>query len=57
MTRWRVLALALGEKALVDGTWAHQGTGGEAVHYSWANLLPRWMPGGSGGWYLYAAKG
>ena len=46
-----------GEESLVDGTWAHQGTGGEAVHYSWANLLPRWMPGGSGGWYLYATKG
>ena len=45
-----------GEESLVDGTWAHQGTGGEFVHYSWKNLLPRWMPGGSGGWYLWATK-
>ena len=45
-----------GEENLVAGTWVHQGTGGEAVHYSWANLLPRWQPGGSGGWYLWAAK-
>jgi hypothetical protein len=26
------------------------------VHYSWKNLLPRWMPGGSGGWYLWATR-
>ena len=45
-----------GEQDLVAGSWAHQGTGGEGVHYSWANLLPRWMPGGSGGWYLWATK-
>ena len=45
-----------GEESLVDGTWAHQGTGGESVKYSWKNLLPRWMPGGSGGWLLYATK-
>ena len=45
-----------GEQDLVAGTWAQQGSGGEAVAYSWANLLPRWMPGGSGGWYLWATK-
>ena len=45
-----------GEESLVDGTWAHQGTGGESVKYSWKNLLPRWMPGCSGGWLLYATK-
>jgi len=45
-----------GEQDLVAGTWAQQGSGGEAVHYSWKNLLPRWMPGGSGGWYLWATK-
>jgi hypothetical protein len=45
-----------GEQDLVSGTWAQQGSGGEAVKYSWANLLPRWMPGGSGGWYLWCEK-
>ena len=45
-----------GEQDLAAGTWAHQGSGGEAVHYSWKNLLPRWMPGGSGGWYLWATR-
>ena len=45
-----------GEQDLVAGTWAHRGSGGEAVTYSWKNLLPRWMPGGSGGWYLWATK-
>lgn len=43
-----------GEQDLVNGTWVRQGSGGAAVKYSWANLLPRWMPGGSGGWYLWA---
>ena len=45
-----------GEQDLAAGTWVQQGSGGEAVAYSWANLLPRWMPGGSGGWYLWATK-
>ena len=45
-----------GEQSLVDGTWARRGSGGESVRYSWKNLLPRWMPGGSGGWYLWATK-
>ena len=45
-----------GEQDLVAGTWVHQGSGGESVRYSWKNLLPRWMPGGSGGWYLWATK-
>lgn len=42
-----------GELSLVDGTWARQGSGGELVKYSWKNWLPRWMVGGTGGWYLY----
>jgi hypothetical protein len=45
-----------GNLGLVSGRWESQGAGGEAVHYSWANLLPRWMPGGSGGWLLWATK-
>jgi hypothetical protein len=45
-----------GEQDLAGGTWVQQGSGGEAVAYSWKNLLPRWMPGGSGGWYLWATK-
>ena len=46
-----------GELDLVAGTWARQGSGGEGVHYSWHNLMPRWCPGGSDGWYLWAAVG
>ena len=30
----------------------HNGSG---QRYSWKHWLPRWMPGGSGGWYLVAA--
>jgi hypothetical protein len=45
-----------GEQDLVGGTWVQQGSGGEAVHYSWGNLLPRWQPNGSGGWYLWATN-
>jgi hypothetical protein len=45
-----------GNADLINGTWDQQGAGGEFVKYSWANWLPRWMPGGSGGWYLYATK-
>jgi len=45
-----------GEQDLAAGTWAKQGSGGEFVHYSWKNFLPRWQPGGSGGWYLWATK-
>jgi hypothetical protein len=45
-----------GEQDLAAGTWAQEGSGGQAVQYSWANLLPRWQPGGSGGWYLWATK-
>lgn len=45
-----------GEENLVAGTWVTQGSGGASQHYSWANLMPRWCPGGSGGWYLWATK-
>lgn len=43
-----------GELDLVAGTWVQQGSGGEAVRYSWANLMPRWCPAGNDGWYLWA---
>lgn len=40
-----------GEADLVNGGYpSHQG--GVGVAYSRRNWLPRWMPGGSGGWYL-----
>lgn len=42
-----------GEQDLVNGTWVQEGSGGEAVQYSWANLLPRWTPRGSDGWHLW----
>jgi hypothetical protein len=45
-----------GEADLVNGTWDKQGAGGEFVKYSWKNWLPRWQPGGSGGWYLWVEK-
>jgi Peptidase_C39 like family len=45
-----------GEASMTLGIWDQQGSGGEFVKYSWANWLPRWMPGGSGGWYLWATK-
>lgn len=45
-----------GEQDLVNGTWVTQGSGGAGLHYSWRNLLPRWQPGGSGGWYLWATR-
>lgn len=46
-----------GEQDLVAGTWAKQGgRSGMGLKYSWKNLLPRWQPGGSGGWYLWASK-
>ena len=45
-----------GEQDLVAGTWAKQGSGGEGVAYSWKNLLPRWAPNNSDGWYLWATK-
>jgi uncharacterized protein YvpB len=45
-----------GEADMVTGTWDKQGAGGEFVKYSWTNWLPRWMPGGSGGWLLWATK-
>jgi hypothetical protein len=44
-----------GEADLINGTWDKQGAGGEFVKYSWKNWLPRWQPGGSGGWYLWVS--
>jgi hypothetical protein len=42
-----------GEADLVNGGYvSHQG--GAGVAYTRQNWLPRWMPGGSGGWYLTA---
>lgn len=45
-----------GEADMLTGAWDKQGAGGEFVKYSWRNWLPRWMPGGSGGWLLWATK-
>lgn len=43
-----------GEADLANGGYvSHQG--GAGVAYSRKNWLPRWMPGGSGGWYLTAS--
>jgi hypothetical protein len=40
-----------GDLNLVNGTWLRQGgTSGRNLRYSFRNLNPRWMPGGSGGW-------
>lgn len=40
-----------GEAQLVQGGYS-QNTKGAGVVYSRKNWNPRWMPGGSGGWYL-----
>ena len=45
-----------GEQDLVAGRWITQSGNGALLKYSWANLLPRWQPGGSGGWYLWATR-
>jgi hypothetical protein len=42
-----------GEALLVQGGYT-QNMNGAGVAYSRANWNPRWMPGGSGGWYLTA---
>ena len=40
-----------GEARLVDGGYTPN-TNGAGLRYSRKNWNPRWMPGGSGGWYL-----
>ena len=42
-----------GELNVSNGTWAHQGSGGDHVHYSWKNWLPRWEVSGGDGYMLY----
>jgi hypothetical protein len=42
-----------GELNVVSGTWARQGSGGDHVHYSWKNWLPRWEVAGGDGYYLW----
>jgi hypothetical protein len=42
-----------GELNVVNGTWAHQGSGGDHVHYSWKNWLPRWEVKGGDGYMLW----
>ena len=43
-----------GELDVSNGTWAHQGSGGDHVHYSWHNWLPRWEVAGGDGYFLWA---
>ena len=42
-----------GELNAVNGTWAHQGSGGDHVHYSWKNWLPRWEVAGGDGYMMW----
>ena len=42
-----------GELNVVNGTWARQGSGGDHVHYSWKNWLPRWEVAGGDGYMLW----
>jgi hypothetical protein len=44
-----------GELNVVNGTWARQGSGGDHVHYSWKNWLPRWIVQGGDGYMLWVA--
>ena len=45
-----------GELNVVNGTWAHQGSGGDHVHYSWTNWLPRWEVAGGDGYMLWVER-
>jgi hypothetical protein len=45
-----------GELNVSNGTWAHQGSGGEHVHYSWRNWLPRWEVAGGDGYMLWVER-
>ena len=42
-----------GELNVVNGTWARQGSGGDHVHYSWKNWLPRWEVKGGDGYMMW----
>ena len=42
-----------GELDIANGTWAQQGSGGDHVHYSWKNWLPRWEVSGADGYMLW----
>jgi hypothetical protein len=44
-----------GELNVSNGTWAQQGSGGDHVHYSWKNWLPRWEVAGGDGFMLWVA--
>jgi hypothetical protein len=44
-----------GELAVSSGTWAQVGKGGDHVHYSWRNWLPRWEVKGGDGYMLWCA--
>jgi len=44
-----------GELNVANGTWAHEGSGGDHVHYSWKNWLPRWEVAGGDGFMLWVA--
>jgi len=49
-----VIALdPFGELNAVNGTWARQGSGGDHVHYSWKNWLPRFEVAGGDGYMLW----
>jgi ABC-type bacteriocin/lantibiotic exporter with double-glycine peptidase domain len=41
-----------GEMDVTNGGYVSNHNG-SSQHYSWAHILPRWMVGGTGGWYLY----
>ena len=42
-----------GELDVASGTWAQVGAGGDHVHYSWKNWLPRWEVSGADGYMLW----
>jgi len=42
-----------GELNVSNGTWAQQGSGGDHVHYSWKNWLPRWEVAGGDGYCIW----
>jgi len=43
-----------GELGLATGQWEQVGKGGDHVHYSFKNLMPRWEVAGGDGYYLWA---
>ena len=44
-----------GNLDVVNGTWEQVGAGGDHVHYSWKNWLPRWEVAGGDGYMLWVA--